>query len=80
VDDSDNTIYKGSFFTIKWYYASDGKSDVYDFFVKSSDNLKRKFLILVKKIGDFGKIFDKTKFRFEGDDLCAFKPKPDRYL
>jgi len=42
--------------------------------------LQDKFLILVKKIGDFGKIFDKTKFRNEGDGIFAFKPQPDRYL
>jgi phage-related protein len=41
---------------------------------------KRKFLILVKRMGDFGKIFDKTKFRNEGDGIYAFKPQPDRFL
>ena len=23
---------------------------------------------------------DKTKFRYEGDEIYAFKPQPDRYL
>ena len=41
---------------------------------------KRKFLILVKKLADFGTIYYKTKFRNEGDDIYAFKPHPDRYL
>lgn len=36
--------------------------------------------MLVKKMGDFGVIFDKTKFRNEGDGIYAFKPQPDRYL
>jgi len=31
-------------------------------------------------MGDFGKIFDKTKFRHEGDGIYAFKPQPDRFL
>jgi phage-related protein len=31
-------------------------------------------------MGDFGRIFDKTKFRNEGDEIYAFKPQPDRYL
>ena len=41
---------------------------------------KRKFLILVKKLADFGTIYDTTKFRNEGDNIYAFKPQPDRYL
>ncbi len=41
---------------------------------------KRKVLLLFKRIGDFGQINDKTKFRYEGDDIFAFKPKPDRFL
>ena len=31
-------------------------------------------------MGDFGKINDITKFRYEGDDIFAFKPQPDRFL
>ena len=31
-------------------------------------------------MGDFGKIYDTTKFRNEGDGIYAFKPQPDRYL
>lgn len=34
----------------------------------------------MKRIGDAGKINDKTKFRNEGDKIYAFKPKPDRFL
>jgi hypothetical protein len=31
-------------------------------------------------MADFGKINDFTKFRNEGDEIYAFKPKPDRFL
>ena len=48
--------------------------------MQTSDVQRRKFLILVKRIADFGKIFDTTKFRYEGDNIYAFKPQPDRYL
>jgi hypothetical protein len=34
----------------------------------------------VKRIAEFGKISDITKFRNEGNEIYAFKPKPDRYL
>ena len=36
--------------------------------------------MLCQRLGDFGKIVDKTKFRSEGDEIYAFKPQPDRYL
>ena len=73
-------IYKGECHTIEWYYDEKGYSQAYEYFLKSSDSQKRKFLMLVKKMGDFGVIFDKTKFRNEGDGIYAFKPQPDRYL
>ena len=33
-----------------------------------------------KRIGDFGKISDITKFRSECEKIFAFKPQPDRFL
>ena len=55
-------IYEGPCFRIEWFYDENGKSQAYDYFLETSDSQKRKFLILVKRIGDSGKIFDKTKF------------------
>jgi len=37
-------------------------------------------LYLFKRMGDFGKISDKTKYNFEGDGIYAFKPQPHRFL
>ena len=48
--------------------------------MESAEDLQDKFLVLIKKIGEFGKIYDITKFRNEGDGIFAFKPQPDRYL
>jgi hypothetical protein len=73
-------IYKGSIFTIEWYYDRNGKSVAKEFYIEEPEELQRKFLVLAKRIGDFGKIFDKTKFRHETDGIFAFKPQPDRYL
>ncbi len=39
-----------------------------------------KFLKLVRLMAEVGRIFDKTKFRNEGDQIFAFKPQPDRFL
>ena len=36
--------------------------------------------MLFKRMGDFGKISDITKFRNEGNKIFAFKPQPDRFL
>jgi phage-related protein len=80
MDGNSCVIYIGSVYTLEWYYDEDGKSAAYEYFMKSTAGLQNKFLILVKKMGDFGKIYDKTKFRNEGDGIYAFKPQPDRYL
>jgi len=80
MDDKSCLIYSGSKFTIEWYYDKNGKSIANEYYQNASEDLQNKFLILVKKMGDFGKIYDITKFRNEGDGIYAFKPQPDRYL
>ena len=74
------TAYIGKFFTIEWYYDEKGKSHSHKYYEGLSDLQKRKLLVLFKRIGDFGKILDITKFNFEGDSIFAFKPQPDRFL
>ena len=80
IDNTNCVIYAGKCFTVEWYYEKNGYSQAYEYFLATSDIQKRKFLILVKRIADFGKIFDMTKFRYEGDNIYAFKPQSDRYL
>jgi phage-related protein len=77
---SERVIYQGQHFTVEWYYDQKGKSQPYDYFKLTSKAQKRKFLTLAKRIAEFGKILDTTKFRNEGNGLYAFKPKPDRFL
>jgi len=80
MDGKSCTIYIGEKFTLEWYYDNNGKSVAYDYFLESTEDLQDKFFILLKRMGDFGKIYDITKFRNEGDGIYAFKPQPDRYL
>jgi len=80
MDEKSCLIYKGILFSLKCYYDRDGKSVAFDYFKNTSEDLQDKFLLLAKKMGDFGKIYDITKFRNEGDGIYAFKPQPDRYL
>lgn len=73
-------IYIGDCYTLEWYFDENGISQAYNYFLEQSDIQKRKFLMLAKRMGDSGRIMDKTKFRNEGDGIYAFKPQPDRYL
>jgi len=73
-------IYSGEKFVIEWFYDEDRNSDSFAYFERLDRVQKQKFLHLVKRIGDAGKINDKTKFRNEGNKIYAFKPQPDRFL
>ena len=72
--------YQGTEFTIEWFYNTNGESPALEYFLKQPEPKKRKALNLFRLMGDQGKIFDKTKFRYEDDKIYAFKPQPDRYL
>lgn len=72
--------YKGSKYTVEWYYDPKGKSQAFEYYNSLNREEKIKLLRLFKRMGDAGEIRDKTKFNFEGDQIYAFKPKPQRFL
>ncbi len=72
--------YSGQQFCIEWYHDSTGKSQALEYFKKLSVEERIQVLKLFKRIGDSGKIFDTTKFNYEGDQIYAFKPQPERFL
>lgn len=72
--------YSGKQFTIEWYYNIQGKSPALDYYNKLTAQERIKVLHLFKRMGDAGKIEDTTKFNYEGNQIYAFKPKPDRFL
>jgi phage-related protein len=80
MDNGSCIIYSGEKFSLEWYYDKNRNSIAYEYFCNATGDLQDKFLILVKKMGDFGKIYNIKKFRNEGDGIYAFKPQPDRYL
>jgi len=80
MDEKSCVIYIGEKFTLEWYYDKYGKSVGYEYFERITKEQRRKFMILVKRMAEFGQIYDITKFRNEGDGIYAFKPQPDRYL
>ena len=77
---SEVVLYKGSAFTIEWYFDERGNSEPLEYYEELSIERRVKLLKLVRLMGEVGKIFDTTKFRNEGDQIFAFKPQPDRYL
>ena len=79
-DKKEYVLYKGEKFTVEWYYTDKNKSQPFEYFNSLDSQQQMKLLYLVKRMGDFGKISDKTKFNFEEDGIWAFKPKPDRFL
>lgn len=72
--------YEGSKFTIEWFFDEKGYSQTLEYFLEQPQEKQRKALNLFRLMGEQGKIFDKTKFRYEEDGVYAFKPQPDRYL
>ncbi len=72
--------YKGLKFTIEWYVDENGNSQSRDYLLDLDKTSQQKVFYLFKRMADFGKINDITKFRNEGDSIFAFKPQPERFL
>ena len=51
-----------------------------DFVESIEESDQRKLAVLLSALGDIGHIHNKEKFRHEGDQIYAFKPKPHRFL
>lgn len=76
----ERVVHDGCEYTVEWYYNSKKESQALEYFNALSHSQKRKALHLFIVMGDFGKIHDITKFRYEEDAIYAFKPQPDRFL
>ena len=72
--------FKGEIFTIEWYYNDRGKSAAYEYYLDLSIKQRDKLIFLFDVLANTGKIRSEEKFRFEGDQIFAFKPSPDRFL
>lgn len=80
VRDFEYIIYKGKYFSVEWYYSEKGDSQAKDYYDKLTVSSQAKFLYLVERMSDHGKISNKKLFNNEGDGLFAFKPQPERFL
>src|ERR1700730_18682487 len=72
--------YQGNAFTIEWYYDESGFSQALEYAEGLEDADWRKLAALLIVLGDLGQLRNKEKFRYEGDKIYAFKPKPHRFL
>lgn len=72
--------YSGDAHTIEWYFDEKDHSEALEYYNQLNNHERIQLLKLFKRMGDAGEIRDKTKFRFEGDKIYAFKPQPDRFL
>ncbi len=59
--------FKGNQFTIEWYFDSREKSSSLEYFQGLSMERQKKVLNLLSLLAEMGKIFNKEKFRYEGD-------------
>jgi hypothetical protein len=73
-------VYRGCKFTIEWYFDDRGKSLPLEYFEELSFARKKKLWHLLRILGDLGKLLNEEKFRYEGDQVYALKPHPDRFL
>jgi hypothetical protein len=72
--------YEGKEYIIEWYFNDREKSEAFAYFESLPGDRQKKFAHLLLLLGDAGKIFNQEKFRYEGDQIYAFKPSPDRFF
>ena len=75
-------FYLGEKFSVYFHTGSEGASDVYDHYRSCDDATRASLLYLVKRIADFGHIYDETKFRIEDKrhKIYCFKPRSERFF
>ncbi len=72
--------YDGDELTIEWYFTDRGKSESLSYFEDLPISRKRKIAYMFESLAETGKIFNKEKFRNEGDQIYAIKASEDRFL
>jgi Phage derived protein Gp49-like (DUF891) len=72
--------FQGKQLTIEWYCDESGYSQAREYAEGLDDADRKKLAALLMVLGDLGQLRNKEKFRYEGDKIYAFKPKPHRFL
>jgi phage-related protein len=77
---NESIVCEGVCFTIEWGIVSNDQCQAKEYYEALDTVDRAKALALFKRMADFGKIFDKTKFIQETQKLYAFKPRPHRFF
>jgi len=72
--------YQGNYYTIEWYFDKSDNSQALEYFRTLDKARKIKVFHLFRIMANTGKIHNIQKFRYESDEIYAFKPQPDRFL
>lgn len=72
--------YIGQAFTLEWYFSAAGKSCALEYFQNLPAGRQNKILHCFMLLGEVGKIHNKEKFCYEGDQIFAIKASEDRFL
>lgn len=75
-------IYSGERYSVFFHAEANHSSEVFDYYNHCDDVTRASLLYLVKRIADFGHIYDETKFRIEDKQhkIYCFKPKKERFF
>jgi hypothetical protein len=75
-------LYEGAYYSVYFHAESATTSEVHEYFEECDAVTKASLLYLAKRMGDVGKIYDKSKFNLEDgkDKIYAFKPKKERFF
>lgn len=75
-------LYEGACYSVYFHAESAATSRVHEYFEECDAVTKASLLYLAKRMGDVGKIYDKSKFNLEDrkNKIYAFKPKRDRFF
>jgi len=78
---------RGSWGTVEWAADSREATPARDYYLNLSEKQQAKVLALFQRLAEFGKIFDRTKFKQlgprakgKGAELWEFKSGQDRFL
>ena len=71
---------RGDRLTLEWYFDTNGRSSALEYFEELSFSEKKKLFYVFMQLSKRGKVFNKEKFRCEGDKIYAIKASQDRLL
>ena len=78
----DYVFYQGDKFRVEFFFTEKGELPAKEYFDSSDRQARIKFLALVKRLAEEGRLFDERKFRVvdKKEKVYEFKPMADRFF